>query len=108
MRRHHDRRTPVWMTEVSWPAARGKVDPGPGFRPVVTTDEGMATRLGGLYRRALAARAELRLQRVYWYSWGTSYEGDGDSFDYAGLGVYRDDVFTAKPALQVFRRLALR
>ncbi len=42
MRRHRDARTPVWMTEVSWPAARGKVDPGPGFRSVVTTDEGMA------------------------------------------------------------------
>ena len=74
----------------------------------MTTDDGMAVRLRGLYRRALKVRRSLRLQRVYWYSWGTSYEGSGDSFDYAGLGVYRDDVFTAKPALGVFSRFALR
>jgi hypothetical protein len=108
MRRHRDARTPVWMTEVSWPAARGKVDPGPGFRSVVTTDAGMATRLRGLYRRALKARRSLRLQRVYWYSWGTSYAGREDSFDYAGLGSYRDDVFTPKPALRAFSGVAKR
>ncbi|HEY6781484.1 MAG TPA: hypothetical protein VI111_11040 [Thermoleophilaceae bacterium] len=106
MRRHHDARTPLWMTEVSWPAARGKVDPGPGFRSVVTTDEGMASRLAGLYRRALRAQRSQHLQRVYWYSWGTSYVGSEDSFDYAGLGSYRDDIFIAKPALQAFSRLA--
>jgi hypothetical protein len=104
MRRHGDRRKPIWITEVSWPAARGRADPGPGFRSVVTTDEGMAARLGSLYRRAADKRQALRLLRIYWYSWGTSYEG-GDSFDYAGLGAYRDGVFTARPALDAFAQL---
>lgn len=108
MRRHHDRRLPLWMTEVSWPAARGEVDPGPGFESVVTTDAGMAARLGQLYKRALKVRRSQRLQRVYWYSWGTSYRGRDDSFDYAGLGSYRDDVFAPKPALGTFTRLARR
>jgi hypothetical protein len=106
MRRHRDGRKPLWMTEVSWPAARGKVDPGVGFRAVITTDEGMAARLAGLYRGALRVRRTLRLQRVYWYSWGTSYAGTDESFDYAGLGSYRDGVFAPMPALAAFARIA--
>lgn len=102
MRRHHDAAKPVWLTEVSWPAARGRLNPGAGFRSVITTDAGMAKRLKGLYRTALRARRSLRLQRVYWYSWATSYQGRGESFDYAGLERYRDGVFTAKPALRAF------
>jgi hypothetical protein len=106
MRYHHDGRTPVWMTEVSWPAARGKVDPGLGFRSVITTDRGMASRLAGLYREALRVRRTLNLRRVYWYSWGTSYAGREESFDYAGLGSYSDGVFTPMPALGAFSRIA--
>jgi hypothetical protein len=106
MRRHHDAGKPVWLTEVSWPAARGRLDPGAGFRSVITTDAGMARRLSGLYRTALRLRRPLRLQRVYWYSWATSYEGRDESFDYAGLSSYRDGVFTPKPALRAFTEAA--
>ncbi len=106
MRYHRDRSTPVWMTEVSWPAARGKVDPGIGFRSVITTDRGMASRLAGLYRGALRVRRQLNLRRVYWYSWATSYAGREESFDYAGLGSYGDGVFTPMPALGAFSRVA--
>lgn len=108
MRRHHDAAKPVWLTEVSWPAARGRLNPGAGFRSVITTDAGMAKRLKGLYRTALRARHSLRLQRVYWYSWATSYEGRSESFDYAGLGAYGDGVFTPKPALRAFTEAARR
>jgi polysaccharide biosynthesis protein PslG len=102
MRRHHDAAKPVWLTEVSWPAARGHLNPGAGFRSVITTDEGMALRLTDLYRTVLRLRLVLNLQRVYWYTWATSYEGRSESFDYAGLGMLRGDVFTAKPALEAF------
>ncbi len=106
MRRHGDRRKPNWLTEVSWPAAEGRLNPGVGFRSVITTDRGMALRLTGLYRAALRVRGRLGLQRVYWYSWATSYRGRDESFDYAGLGMYRDGVFTEKPALRAFTRVA--
>ena len=70
MRRHHDAAKPIWLTEVSWPAARGRLDISGGLLSVITTDAGMARRLTGLYREALRLRRTLRLQRVYWYSWG--------------------------------------
>lgn len=106
MKRHGDRRKPVWLTEVSWPAARGHLNPGAGFQSVITTDRGMAQRLTDLYRVARGASGRLGLQRVYWYSWATSYRGRDESFDYAGLGQYRDGVFTEMPALRAFTQVA--
>lgn len=106
MKRHGDKRKPIWLTEVSWPAARGRMNPGAGFQSVITTDRGMASRLTDLYRVAAKVRRRLGLARVYWYSWATSYQGRDESFDYAGLGMYRDGVFTAKPALKAFTQAA--
>ena len=42
MRKHGDRRKPVWLTELSWPASKGKTGGPQGF---VTTEKGQASRL---------------------------------------------------------------
>ena len=50
-RRFHDGRVPIWLTEISWAAARGKVKGLPGL---VTNERGQATQAA---QGAAAARA---------------------------------------------------
>ena len=76
-----DGRKPIWITELSWPAAKGKTRNTTGFE---TTDRGQARRLGEGLRLLAKARKRLRIQRVFWYTW-LSREGSPNSFDYSGL-----------------------
>ena len=66
MRKRGDGATPVWVTELSWPAAKGRVPRPAGFE---VSEAGQARRL----RRALAllsaARERRRIARVFWYTW---------------------------------------
>jgi Beta-galactosidase len=107
--RGREKSKPIWITETTWPAAQDRVPPPsvPWQRAWYTTDEGMASRLGDLYRRAARNRRRFRIGRVYWYTWASSY-GDGDLFDYAGLNRYADGVFEARPALAAFADSARR
>jgi hypothetical protein len=104
MRRHHDARTPVWLTELSWPAAKGKVSGTPGFE---TTDRGQATRLRDAVGRLAAARTRLRIGAVYWYTW-LSAEGPSSAFTYSGLRRLRDGATISAPSLEAFRGVARR
>jgi hypothetical protein len=103
LRRGGERRKPIWITETTWPAARGRV-PNPSVpwqRTWHTTDEGQAGRLRALYSFAARNRRKLRIGRVYWYTWASAY-GDGDLFDYAGLTRYAGGAFEPRLALQAF------
>jgi hypothetical protein len=104
MRRYGDRRKPVWVTELSWPAAKGRTDGTIGFE---TDDRGQARRLREGLRRLAAARRSLRIERVYWYTW-LSAEGGPSSFAWSGLRRVRDGEVISAPALRVFRTLARR
>jgi hypothetical protein len=103
LRRGKERRKPIWITETTWPAARGRVaTPGAHWqRSWHTTDEGQAGRLRALYSFAARNRRKLRIGRVYWYTWASAY-GDGDLFDYSGLTRYAGGVFEPRLALQAF------
>ncbi|MEO8688942.1 MAG: hypothetical protein ABI611_12080, partial [Solirubrobacteraceae bacterium] len=81
MRRFHDGRRPVWLTELSWPASQGKTAGAPGF---VTTDRGQASRLKLALQLLAKARKRLKIGRVVWYTW-LSREGSANSFDWSGL-----------------------
>ncbi len=109
MRRYHDSRRALWITETSWPAARGRTRYPRGQSPFVTTDSGMAKRLRELYR--LAARAvrdpQIRLGRVYWYEWSSAYRAPAWIFDYSGLlRIEPDWRFEPMPALAAYRTVA--
>jgi hypothetical protein len=111
MKRHRDRGSPLWITELGRPASDGKVKPDQGLD---TTDAGMARWLTRVYRK-LAARLDDRAvsaQRAYWYSWATEYAptGGDDMFSFAGLFAYNGG-FTEpeeKPAFDAFVRSARR
>jgi Beta-galactosidase len=108
LRRFHERRKPIWVTETTFPAAKGEV-PVPEAdwqRRWYTTDSGMASRLTELYRLGRVNARRLGLRRIYWYTWGTSYSGREDLFDYSGLVRIADGQATPRPALRAFRRAA--
>lgn len=111
LRRNHEPRKPIWVTETSFPAAKGEVPPPEQEwqRRWYTTERGMAKRLTELYSLGAKNARRLRLQRIYWYTWASSYAGRDDLFDYSGLlRVAPDGTATSQPALRAFRRSARR
>jgi hypothetical protein len=105
MARHGDRRRPLFVTELSWTAAKGKTHVTYGNEQ---TSRGQASRLAAAYRMLAKERKRLRVQRVYWYTW-ISYDRDRFyPFDYAGLVRIEDRKVKKKPAFKAFQRTALR
>ena len=108
LRSHHQKRKKVWLTEVTWPAAKGQA---PGLLRAdwqlrwQTVPAGMAARLSELYKRAVRVRRRDGLGRVYWYTWATKYSGD-DIFDYDGLLRWDGGAFQPQPALKAYVKSA--
>ena len=104
MRKYGDKRKPVWLTELSWPASKGKTSGAPGF---VTTENGQASRLKQALKLLAGARKRLRIERVVWYTW-ISREGSQNSFDWSGLRRVRGDQVVTAPSFSVYRAAARR
>ena len=102
MDRYRDPRTPIWLTELSWPAALGKVSRTHGFE---TTDRGQAAKLAQTVRRLVRARRRLRIEKAVWYTW-LSVEGGENSFAWSGLRRLREGALVSAPALAAFRAVA--
>jgi hypothetical protein len=109
LRREGDPLKPIWVTETTFPAGKGRVSRPPlsWQQNWYTTDRGMASRLRRLYSLGAKNRRRLRLARIYWYTWASTYAGQDDLFDYAGL-VDFDDSFTRRPALRAYAASARR
>jgi hypothetical protein len=110
MRRYRDARKPIWATESGWPAAKRRMRVPAGQRSLVTTDRGMASRLGRMFSTVARRRrlARYRVGRIFWYTWSSPYRRVSDIFDFAGLQSYFEGDFARKPALRAFRRVARR
>ena len=105
MARRGDAKMPVWITELSWPAAKGKTPQHGGFE---TTEKGQKDRLQEGLPLIADGRRKHRIGRVYWYTW-LSVEGITDSaFDYSGLRRMRNGQVHDAPSLSTFTRLARR
>jgi hypothetical protein len=109
MRKHKDRRTPLFVTEFGKPASKGHVK-DPTDRNLETTPSGMAKFLSSTYAKLAAARRKLRVTRAYWYTWASEYEAKRDIFRFAGLFQYRDGMSgtVEKPAYRSYVRSARR
>jgi hypothetical protein len=103
MARRGDGALPVWITELSWPAAVGRAAETYGFE--VGTEAEQAQRLRRAVRVLAARRTRLRIGRVVWYTWLSTEQGPG-SFDWAGLRRTRGGRRVTMPALAAFRRAA--
>ncbi len=103
MRTFGDRKKPVWVTELSWPAAKGRAKDPIG---ISTTDKGQAERLAIGLKGLARYRKELRLDRVFWYTWLSV--GSKDSvFSWSGLRrVDEGGGIVSTPAFGTFRKTA--
>jgi hypothetical protein len=108
MRRHGDARLPLWVTELGWPASKGRVR---SSSPLQTTERGQAALLERAYELLARGRRdrELGVSRAYWYTWASSYDGDVDDiFRFAGLQRFDGAQFTRKRSLAAYTRTARR
>jgi polysaccharide biosynthesis protein PslG len=105
LKKHGDGKKQVWITELTWPASKGRVNPPKGLASLPTTNSGMATRLTRSYK--LLRRSQV-VQRAYWYTWASGYRKADGIFDFTGLQRYNPATgrFTATAALRAFRALA--
>jgi Glycosyl hydrolase catalytic core len=104
MRAYGDAKVPIWITELSFPAAKGKVDAPRGFE---TTQSGQVKRLKASIRKLAAARHRLRIARVFWYAWLTD-ETRTSSFSWSGLRRMRNGVPVSTTSLAAYRSAAKR
>ena len=109
MRQGGARRKPVWLTESTWPAGKGRVSrPQTAWqRAWYTTDQGMAKRLSAVYKLAIQNRRRLKIGKLVWYTWSSQYR-DNDLFDYSGLNLLAGGVSEQRPALAAYAASARR
>ncbi|HKP89454.1 MAG TPA: hypothetical protein VJT75_05710 [Thermoleophilaceae bacterium] len=101
---------PIYLTEITWPAAKGKANPGyttgymSGF---ITTQSGAAQRLAKAYKTLSASsfRNKYKLERAFWYIGATSYKGRNE-FEYSGLLRYTSSGVFAVPAYGAYQKAA--
>jgi hypothetical protein len=109
---HGAARMPLWLTEMGWPAAKGRMKVPSFQKTIVTTNSGMAKRLTAGYKLLAHVRRQrnVRVSRIYWYSWATPYTRSRQAgtgiFRYAGLFRYRNGSFTTLPAFTAYERSA--
>jgi hypothetical protein len=105
MRRFGDRRKTTWVTELSWPAAKGKVADPIG---IATSERGQARRLASGLTALARARKPLRIGRVFWYTW-LSAESTQSVFAWSGLRRLRSDgAVVSAQSLRAYRKTAAR
>lgn len=108
-----NRKVPIWVTEMTWPAAKGRTTQPAWaeksyYKNFVTTENGAAARLKGAYgllaKRSF--RVQNKLQRVMWFTAVSKFQG-GIIWDYSGLLVYDggSDIHEV-PAFAAYRTMA--
>lgn len=110
LQRARSRNKKIWLTEVSWPASRGRAKPTRYQKP--QSDAGMAQRVKAAYRLLGSRRVARRwgLTRVYWYTWATNYPRKKNTsiFNFSGLVRYKANSAKYKKmkALSAYRSVA--
>jgi hypothetical protein len=111
MRRRRDGRKPVILTEMTWPAAVGKV-PRNVLLGFEVTPRGQVQRLKAVYGRLVRERRRLRVTQAYWYTWATEYDTNAPpsvmAFRFAGLTRLQGGAFTPMPILRTYANVAAR
>jgi hypothetical protein len=111
MRKRGDARKPIIVTELTWPAAIGKV-PKRRLLGLETTASGRKARMKAAYRKLVVVRRQLRITQAYWFSWATEYNAKSNltdvSYRFAGLTRRRGNVFSPMPILRTYTSLAAK
>jgi hypothetical protein len=109
MRRYGDSRKPVIITELSWPAAIGRV-PQNRLLGLETTPRGQVLRLTASYRALAREQHRLRITQADWFAWATAYDANSPqsdvSYRFAGLTRQVGGVFSPMPILKTYAKVA--
>jgi Glycosyl hydrolase family 53 len=106
MAQHNDSSKPIYITETSWPSAKGKTSFHYGFE---VTEAGQAKKARQLLNTLASVYSRYHVERLYWYTWLSLDSSTESPFDYAGLlKIGSGGKVIKKPALQAFKRAALR
>jgi hypothetical protein len=104
--RYGGRRKPLWITELTWPSARGKLrDNLVGWE---VTPRVQAERVRTAYALYVRNARRLRLERIFWHTWVTQDGNSKTPFDWSGLRRLTPQGIVDKPALQAFRAVTRR
>ncbi len=112
MDHHGDAHKPIWLTEVTWTAAAGKLRTKAQYIDIETTPKGQAQRLS-LFMSEAASHPQ-GIARVFWYTWASPYTdtfafGTAPTFQYAGLVKWNtNQPFKTLPLLSSFARVVAR
>jgi hypothetical protein len=99
MDKFRDRRTPIWITELSWSTD------GPPDWPLVTTPTRQAKLLKKSFKLLLKRRKSDRIRQVTWFAWRDNNDPECKWCPGAGL---LDLQGNPKPSLSQFRRFTAR
>jgi hypothetical protein len=109
---HGAARLPLWLTEMGWPAAKGRMKVPSFQQTIATTDSGMAKRLTAGYKLLAHVRRQrnVGVSRIYWYSWASPYTRSAQLgtgiFRFAGLFRYRNGSLVTMPSFTAYERSA--
>jgi hypothetical protein len=107
--RYGDAARPIYVSELAWPAAKGKLRDEHGHTRdffAATTDKGMAKRLDQGIRLLARHRTDLGISGVDWFQWVSAYKGTDDAFRYSGLRRIKGKRVIDQPALKAFKKVA--
>jgi Beta-galactosidase len=109
MRRHGDGHKPMFITEITWPAARGFVKPS-RLIGTETTPQGEILRLRAAYNYFATHIRQLGVTQVDWFTWASNFNANDPASDvsyrFAGLVRFTGGVFTPLPILRTYSGLA--
>ncbi len=109
MARNGDARKPMFITELTWPAAKGfKLTRTYGYE---VNNAQQAKKLAQVLPLLVAERKRLRLERLYWYTWISAAPASrNDPFSYSGLRQLQNtgQRVASRPSLAVYSRMAHR
>ncbi|MBN1529342.1 MAG: hypothetical protein JW895_09805 [Thermoleophilaceae bacterium] len=109
LRRNGARKVPIWFTEFTAPAAKGRIRIPSYQRRFVTTDAQMAKVVKAAYKAfATKGRRSLGIERAYWYTWASTYQKGHPLgfFEFAGLRRFTGAAPSDRPAVSAYRQIA--
>jgi hypothetical protein len=98
MKKHHDGRTPLWLTEVGWGS-----DPGSRRWPLNKGLQGQKRMLRKSFKLVNRKRRAWRVQRLFWFHWRDPAGGNGGYCSFCpSAGLLRHNQ-RPKPAYNAFK-----
>jgi hypothetical protein len=98
MVKHHDRKTPMWITELGWGSAKSE-----GKSSLNKGQKGQKRLLKKSFKSILEKRRKWRIQRIFWYTWRDPRTSQNICSFCDTAGLLRSDR-THKPAYNAFVR----